>query len=92
MKKVVINGKEVALKKIDFNAVCELEDLGFSILGLKDRTFGAMRALLAFNMGVSVEEAGDEIQAHFKNKGTVQDLAPLFESVTESDFFQSLAQ
>lgn len=92
MKEVVINGQKVAIKKIDFNAVCELEDLGFSILGLKEKTFGAMRALVAFNEGISLEEAGKQIQEHLKNKGKLEDLAPLFEAVAESDFFQSLTE
>lgn len=93
-KEVVINGQKVAIKKIDFNAVCELEDLGFSILGLKEKTFGAMRALFAFNAGISLEEAGKQIQEHLKNKGKegIEDLAPLFEAVAESDFFQSLTE
>ena len=48
MEKITINGKEFELRKIDFNAVCELEDLGMSIIDIKDKTFKSIRALVAF--------------------------------------------
>lgn len=91
-KTVVVNGKEIAIKKIDFNAVCELEDLGFNITNIKDKTFSTIRALVAFNMGIDVVKASAEIEEHLKNGGTITDLTPMIEAVADSDFFQSLTK
>lgn len=92
MEKITINGKEFELRKIDFNAVCELEDLGMSIIDIKDKTFKSIRALVAFVEKCDLEKAGKEVEAHFTNKGKINDFTPLFEMVSKSDFFRNLSQ
>lgn len=92
MKKITINSKDYNLKPIDFNAVCELEDLGLDVSALKSKSMSTARALLAFHGGISVEEAGKEIMEHFKNRGTIDDLSELFNHLAESDFFQTIRQ
>ena len=47
-KEIIINGKSYNLKKIDFSAICLLEDLGFSASDLKGKTFSSIRACFAF--------------------------------------------
>jgi len=92
MKTIKIGEKTINLKPIDFNAVCELEDLGFSVSGLKDKTFSSIRALVAFNMNLNILDASDFIQNHLKNGGKISDFSPLITHIAESDFFQSLSK
>ena len=83
MKKITINGKDYNLDKvIDFNAICELEDLGLSVTALKKSNMSAIRALLAWFGDITVEQAGAEIMAHLKNGGSFDD----------SDFFRATQQ
>ena len=90
-KEIIINGKSYNLKKIDFDAICYLEDLGFSTSDLKSKTFSSTRACFAFHSGLDLVKAGHEIEEHVKNKGKFTDFAPFITSVVESDFFQSLS-
>ena len=90
-KEIIINEKSYTLKKIDFSAICLLEDLGFSASDLKAKTFSSIRACFAFHAGLDLIKAGEEIEAHIKNKGKFEDFAPFITSVIESDFFQSLS-
>lgn len=90
-KEIIINGKSCNLKKVDFSAICTLEELGFSVNDLKSRTFSAVRACFAFHSGLDLIKASEEIEAHLKNKGKFEDFAPFLTSVVESDFFQSLS-
>ena len=90
-KEISINGKNYELKKIDFSAICILEDLGFSASDLKGKTFSSIRACFAFHSGLDLIKAGQEIESHIKNKGKFEDFAPFITSVVESDFFQSLS-
>lgn len=87
-KTVTINGKVYPLKNIDFNAICTLEELGVDFTHIEKQGFTGIRGLAAFVMGVSKEEAGAAIFEHVRNGGSVDDLKPLLEMVTESDFFR----
>jgi hypothetical protein len=90
-KEIIINGKEYKLKPIDFNAICVLEDLGFSATDLKGKTFSSIRACFSYHAGIDPASASKEIEAHLKNKGKLEDFTPFIQSVVESDFFQSLS-
>lgn len=89
---ITINGKIVAIKPINFSAICDLEELGFSVAGMKDKTFSSIRAAVAYNMGTTLDLAGTEIENHIKNGGKLTDFFSLIEAITESDFFQALTQ
>lgn len=94
-KTIAINGKEYALKEITFRALTELEKLGLNIKTLQDiegNYFNALMALTAFVMDVSLDEASKQIEAHVANGGALDDFAPLFEMVSESDFFRNLSK
>lgn len=90
-KEIIINGKNYNLKKIDFSAICMLEELGFSAADMKGKTFSSIRACFAFHSGLDLIKAGEEIEAHMKNKGKFEDFAPFITSVVDSDFFQNLS-
>lgn len=89
-KKITVNNKDYELKKINFNNICELEDLGLNLGDFKKSRMSATRALLAYCGDIDEETAGEEIMEHLKNGGSLNDLAPLFEML--NTFFQSTRQ
>ncbi len=93
MKKITINSKDYNIDKvIDFNAICELEDLGLSLSDLKKTKMTSIRALLAYVGGMDTDTAGAEIMEHLKKGGSFDDFTPLINSLVESDFFQATRQ
>lgn len=91
-KKVTINSKDYTLKNVDFNGICELEDLGLSIDTLRKSKMNACRALLAYHGDMTAEEAGTQIMEHLKNGGEFDDFSPMIEALVNSDFFQAIRQ
>ena len=89
-KKITVNGKDYKLKEIDFNDICDLEDLGLSLTDFKRSRMNSVRALLAYIGEMSPEEAGNEIMAHLRNGGTMDVINELFEML--ATFFQSIRQ
>lgn len=89
---VVINNKSIRIKPINFEAICDLEDLGLDLKAVGKKTFSAFRCVLAYNADISLSEASSEIESHIKNGGKINDLFPLVEAVTSSDFFNSLVK
>lgn len=84
MNTVTINGKEYQIPKVDFEAICELEENGVYLLNMdqKNPKLATMiRGLVAWIMGVSSEEASQEIQSHIQNGG---DLVGIMTSVTQA--------
>ena len=93
MKKITINSKDYKIDKvIDFNGICELEDLGLDLSNLKKTKMSSIRALLAYVGGMDTDTAGAEIMEHLKKGGSFEDFTPLINSLVESDFFQATRQ
>ena len=93
MKKITINSKDYNIDKvIDFNGICELEELGLSLSDLKKTKMTSIRALLAYVGEIDTDTAGVEIMEHLKKGGTFEDFTPLINSLVESDFFQATRQ
>lgn len=93
MKKITINSKDYNIDKvIDFNAICELEELGLSLSDLKKTKMTSIRALLAYVGGMDTDTAGAEIMEHLKKGGSFEDFTPLINTLVESDFFQATRQ
>lgn len=90
-KKFKINEKEYIAKPFDFNLVCDLEDYGFSLEELGTKKIKAVRAYFALCAGMSIEEAGNEIQAHVVKGGSMEELGNILgEEMEKSDFFQAI--
>ena len=89
-----INGKDYKEAEIDFNAVCELEDMGIKIFNLKGVSGAKIaRAYVALCMGGAemLEVAGLEINQHIVNGGKLETVTEAFgKAVNESGFFQAL--
>ena len=93
MKKITTNSKDYNIDKvIDFNGICELEDLGLDLSNLKKTKMSSIRALLAYVGGMDTDTAGAEIMEHLKKGGSFEDFTPLINSLVESDFFQATRQ
>ena len=88
---MIINGKEITAKPIDFNATIELNDLGGDIYSFGTKPLAALRAYLAYCEGVSAEEAGQEIEAHIVGGGDLSDLSTTFmKACDDSAFFKAM--
>lgn len=88
---MIINGKEMTAKPIDFNATIELNDLGGDIYSFGTKPLAALRAYLAYCEGVSAEEAGQEIEAHIVGGGDLSDLSTAFmKACDDSAFFKAM--
>ena len=88
---MIINGKEITAKPIDFNATIELNDLGGDIYSYGTKPFAVLRAYLAYCEGVSAEEAGQEIEAHIIGGGDLSDLSAAFmKACDDSAFFKAM--
>ena len=88
---MTINGKFYREAELDFNAVCEMENMGVSIQNIDDNIMSAARAYAAICMRKPLRLAGAEIEAHIVNGGTLADiLEPFNKKAEESGFFQAL--
>lgn len=93
MATFVINNKKYVAKPVDFNMVCDFEDMGLAFTDIEKKTTSFIRGYLAFCSNLSVESAGKEIEKHIMNGGTLEEIATaLMNEVQNSDFFQALNQ
>lgn len=93
MKKFTINEKEYDVKPFDFNFVCDLEDLGFSLADAGTKPMALLRAYFAVCADESLEYAGKEMEAHMISGGNFEDvLAIIANEMTNSDFFQAFTK
>ena len=90
---MTINGKFYKDAELDFNTVCEMENMGVSIQNIDDNIMSAARAYAAICMRKPLRLAGAEIEAHIVNGGTLADiLEPFNKKAAESGFFPALRQ
>ena len=87
---MTINGKTYKEPELDFNAICDLEELGVNIFQADRRRFSICRAYFAYVAGIDLEDAGKEIEAHMSNGGKFMDVyEAMTKSLTESGFFKA---
>ena len=91
-----INGKDYKEAEIDFNAVCELEDMGIKIFSLKGVSAAKIaRAYMALCMGGAemLDIAGAEINQYIINGGKFDTITEAFsKAVQESGLFHALSK
>lgn len=91
MRKFVVNEKEYVAKPFDFNLVCDLEDYGFSMEEMGSKKIKAVRAYFAICAGLTVEQAGKEIEQHVISGKDISDITvAMNEEMEKSDFFRAL--
>lgn len=88
MRRFTVNGKHYKSKELDFNAMCDLEDMGVSMVDIKSKSLSLIRAYLSFCGNMSVEEAGNEVMLHLQNGGKFDEIMEELKAAIEnSDFF-----
>ena len=91
MKTFELNGNNIVAKEIDFNLLADFDDFGVSIEDAGSKPLVFMRAYVAYCMGVSLEEAGQNINDHIINGGKIDDVFKVVnEALEESGFFRAL--
>ncbi len=88
-----INGKLYQAREITFNAICELEDAGVSLTEIEQKPISTVRSYFAICLGGNKEVAGQEIEKHIINGGSLDEIMTAFrEELADSDFFQALTK
>lgn len=92
MSYVIINGNKYDIPEMDFDAVCELEERGINLLRMDENNMKLAtmtRGLVAWIMGVDVQTASKEIEAHIANGGDIIDIiSRLTDVINNSGFFK----
>lgn len=92
-----LNGIKYEAKEIGFNEVADLQDMGVDLFGSRN-ALASVRGYVAICMGVTLEEAGKEIEKEIVSNGVkiadlITEIATLMtEKVAESDFFRTITQ
>lgn len=90
--KITLNGKEYKIKDVDFDGMCELEELGLSLTTVKNKPLTAFRALVSYYCDLPLDEAAKEIEEHLKNGGDFTKIySDLVERLSESGFFRLIS-
>ena len=94
MDKIIsINGKTAIAKEFDFNLICDLEDMGISVDAMGSKPMSLLRAYIGKCFGVSIEQAGKEMESHIIGGGKFDDIMETMSAkMEESDFFRSLSK
>ena len=93
MKRFKVNGKEYVAKELDFNVVCDLEDMGANVTQIDRNAMSVVRGYVAYCGNMSPEEAGKEIQAHVISGYNFNEVIEIIkEQMLTSDFFRGLNQ
>ncbi len=93
MKTFVVNGKRYNAKPFDFNLICDLEDLGISSQEAEKKPMSMVRAYFSLCAGRGKEYAGQEMEQHIINGGSLEEVMEVMsEEMEKSDFFRSLGK
>lgn len=88
-----INGKKYKAAPFDFNLVCDLEEKGVRMEEMSKKQMSTLRAYLALSTGMSIEQAGKELEAHKIAGGSFEEISRAFnDEMEKSDFFRSLTK
>lgn len=88
-----INGKTYKVPELDFNAMCELEEMGVVLTDMDKKVLTTVRGFLALAMGSDMEIAGKELEEHLASGGNIEAMVEeINKAVSESGFFQALSQ
>jgi len=89
-----INGKEYKIPEIGFDAVCQLEETGFSLFDIqnpKKKFMTIIRAFVALATGLEPEDASHLIEQHLLGGGKMDGwMEEIVKAVETSGFFQAV--
>lgn len=90
---MIINGKTYTVPELDFNAMCELEDMGVALNEMDKKVLTTVRGFLALAMKTDMEAAGKELEGHLASGGNINEMVEeVNRAVNESGFFRSLSK
>lgn len=98
MKTFKFNEKEYKVPEMDFNALCELGDLGLDFTQMTTENINGLkviRGLLSYAINENPEITGKLITQELSNIGIekfTENLKPLLEELNDSVFFKQLAK
>ena len=88
---MLINEKNYTMPELNFNTMCQLEDMGISMTEMDKRVLTTVRGFLALAMDGDYEKAGKELQRHLENGGSMDHVVQeINQAMEESGFFQAL--
>lgn len=91
MSKFTLNGKTYFAKKFTFNMICDMDEMGIDVDRAMQRPLILARVYIAICGGITLEEAGNEIEKHMISGGTMDEIGEVIKKeVVESDFFRSM--
>ena len=86
-----INNKNYTIPELNYNTLCDLEDMGVSLAEMDKKIFSTIRGFLALTMNNDYEKAGEEIEAHLKNGGSLDDaVKDIAKAVDQSGFLENV--
>lgn len=89
---ITVNGRKYVAKELDFNFICDLGIEGVNVTEIGEKPLVTIRTYVAYCMGVDSKVAGEEINKHIVNGGSLQDFTEIFEKKgEESDFFRAIS-
>lgn len=91
-KFVTINGEEYQIPKMDFDAVCELEERGVNLLGMSAQNMKlatTVRGLVAWIIGSDPKTASKEIEGHIASGGDIAEIFTAISAAMEDSGFLS---
>ena len=84
-----LNNKQYEAKEVkSFRELCKMEKCGVDITALKEHSLNNAVGMISYITGLSKDKVYEEIDAHKKNGGSMEDIFKCFEILTECDFFK----
>lgn len=91
MKTFELNGTKYPQKEMDYNMLCDLEDMGISLGDMQSKSMSFIRAYISLCMGSDTKVAGREIQNHITSGKSLEEIMDVIkEGIEDSGFFQAL--
>ena len=92
-KTFTINGIAYIPIEFDFNTICEFDEMGISISEIAKKPTASARAYLALYHNNDKTWAGNEIQTHIVNGGSLEGILEAFtDSLSNSGFFHKITE
>ncbi len=91
---IVINNVEYSIPELDFNALCDLSDLGVDVIDMNSDIGNPLkltRGIVAWITGNDLKKAGKILEEHITNGGGFDDIYEVFtQAISDSGFFKAL--
>lgn len=93
MKSFKLNGKNIIAKELGFGEMCDMQEIGVDITKPNYGSAALIRAYVAICLGISKEEAGEEIEQHIMNGGDLNSVSKaIHDAIENSGFFRKLKE